>query len=376
MLVFMDGQAHYDSARIGHKYSTVSTTGCTWSVVPEGRFGNCIKRVSTDNSSAAGELMISPLTTRLGPWSAQKGGVCGFAVKVDNLAAIEVSPAAEFGVFSVFEGPTCHVMVKLNREGTFSLWADGNFEVLLAVSSEGLASGTWHYVEFKWVIDAVSGSFEIRVNGVPVLSFTGDTHERWDFTPSLQVWNAVHLLQVASWPQTFPTPTRVMLTMRMCDLYLADLNSSDPDDVSDFLGDGIVQTILPDGPGASTAWTPSSVPNWDMVNDRPAPDDDGTTVRAITPGLRDTYSFEDIPPTSVVKGVHINILARKEEEGASAVAPIVRQGSIDYVGPTQGVASIAYDRYLTQPYDLNPATGDKFTAAEVNADEFGVQKVF
>jgi hypothetical protein len=145
--------------------------------------------------------------------------------------------------------------------------------------------------------------------------------------------------------------------------------------VSDFLGDGVIDTIMPNGVGAATGWLTSSGPNWDMTNDRPAPDDDGTYVRATTPGTKDIYNFEDVPTGAQIKGIQLVAMARKEEEGSSAIKPIIYQGTTEYPGPTQGVASIAYDRFITQPYDLNPATGNKFTDVEINGGQFGFEKV-
>ena len=184
----------------------------------------------------------------------------------------------------------------------------------------------------------------------------------------LGIWNAVRVLGVDSDPSPF-------LVLRMCDFYLADLASTLAADVSDFLGDGVVATIVPNAAGSSAGWTPSSGASWDAVNDRPVPDDDATYVVATTVGSKDLYNFEDIPVGSLVKGIHVNILARKETTGAASVAPIVHPTSTDYLGPTQGVASTAYDRYVTQAWDLNPETGVKFTAAEINAGQFGVQKM-
>jgi hypothetical protein len=367
MLLFMDGQGHYDSTRIGHKYSAISHDHVQWSVTAEGRFGNCLKRLSTANTGNPGFLSISPLTTRLAPWTPtpNNGGVCGFALKVDDLTR-----AGGGALFTVLEGSTTHVYVRLNPAGTFTLWRYGTTEDdLVAQSSEGLTGGTWMFVEFKWVIHATTGLFQIRVNGIEILSYTGNTIETHQFTPTLGLWNAVHVLGVQS---TAVTPR---LTMRMCDLYLADLTSSAPDDVSDFLGDGIIETILPNNPGASTGWTPSTVPNWNQVNDRPAPDDDGSYVAAVFADTLDTYHFEDIPTDSVVKGIHVNLLARKEEPGSVTLAPVVHQAGVDYLGPVQGVTNVIYDRYLTQAWDLNPATGAKFTPAEINAGQFGVVKV-
>jgi hypothetical protein len=372
MLLFLDGQAHYDTTRIAMKYSKVDTTNVIWSVVPEGRFGNCIKRVSTSRSTF-GHLGISPLTTRLAPWTPTKSGVCGFAIKVDDLQraiaeAIIVVDGNEF--FTVMEGAAAHVGVILNPDGTFSLYRSRPTSGidLLAVSSEGLQSGAWAYIEFKWFIHPTNGTFEIRANGVPIMNYLGNTQDSRQLD-ILGVWNSVHLLYVEAENNTNP------IVLRMCDLYLADLDAADPDDVSDFLGDGIVETIMPNAPGAAANWTPNTGANWDATNERAAPDNDTTYVATTTPGTKDLYHFEDITPGAIVKAAHVCVMARKEDEGTSSIAPIVHQGTTDYLGPTQGVPSLVYDRYITQPWDLNPATGAKFTVAEINAGQFGVQKI-
>jgi len=372
MLLFMDGQAHYDSTRIGMKYSVVTVEGCTWSVVAEGRFGNCIKRV-TVGANNAGHLGISPLMTRLGPWTPTTSGVCGFAVKVDDLQEVGESGAGvmpsgeEF--FTLMEGSAAHVGLYLNPTGTLSLWRSrftSSFDKL-AESIEGLQSGAWCFLECKWFIDPTVGTFEIRANGVPIMQFTGNTKGSRN-GEEIGIWTGVNLL--AARPGSGD-----VVVLRMCDLYLADRVAADPDDVSDFLGDGIVETILPNGPGSATGWTPNVGANWDATNDDPAPDDDATYVTTTAPGITDLYHFEDLPPGTLVKGAHACILARKDSDGGAAIAPVVHQGGTDYVGPTQGISSITYDRYLTQPYDLNPATMAKFTDAEVNAGQFGVIKI-
>lgn len=371
MLLFMDGQGHYDTAGLPAKYSAVSTpSGVTWSVVAEGRFGNCIKKASSSQSFTNGYLAVAPLTTRLSSWLAiRPSGVCGFAVKVDDLRRLRsqtiVIPDGRGEFLAVMEGAICHVGVVLNPDGTFSLWRSrpGSDTDLLATSAEGLQSGAWAYVEFKWLIDAVTGNFQIRANGVEILNFTGNTQDSAALD-SVGVWSAVHVLGVACESSAQP------ITLRMCDLYLADLTSAAPDDVDDFLGDGTVSTIIPNGPGDMAGWSPTPAPNWDAVNDRPAPDGDTTYVQGTAPGTADRYHFEDVPPGSEIKGVHLNILARKLTEGASTLAPTVNAT----LGPAQGVTSLIYDRYLTQAWDLNPATGAKFTAAELNAAQFGMQK--
>jgi len=374
MLLFMDGQAHYSSAQIARKYSTLTDTATTWTVATDGRFGHCLKRVSA--SAFSGEsamLTIAPLMTRSGVWTPKTSGVAGFALKVDDLEALaDSSIAYNSTLIKIAEGASYHCRVNLNPAGTFTLIQNiGSAEnssgaTILAHSVGGIAGGSWAYLEFKWDLDG--GSFEIRVNGSTVLDYTGTITENELLFNSLGVWNGIKILGITS--QATP-----LLTLRMADLYLADLESADADDVSDFLGDGTIETIRPNAAGAASAWTPSAGSNYQNVDDDAAADDDATYNSTTAPNTIDSYNFENLPAGSVVNGVHVNILARKAATGSAAIAPVYRQGGVNYVGPTQGVASEDYDRYVMQPMDLNPATSAKFTESEINANEFGVKKV-
>lgn len=368
MLLFMDGMAHYGEPQLGFKYTNRNNTDCTWSIVSEGRFGGtCLKRVSTAPNSGGGSgyLDVAPLATRAGLWTPTLSGVCGFAVKIDNLNKISTSP---IGLFMIVEQFFFHLRVIVEGNGTFSVYRilPLGFDEVIATSIEGLQSNTWAYVEFKWILHETDGLFEIRVNTIPVLTFTGKT--MGPVSNTLRLWNAVRLFSLNS------NSGAPMLTMRFADLYLADLGGG-AGDVKDFLGDGVIQTIFPNGPGLAAGWTPSSgTANWDLVNDKPLPDYDGTYVETTPPGTRDCHEFEDIPAGANILGVHYNMLARKVDEGTMTVKPIAGQGGVMYDGPTQGVASTAYDRYLTQPYDVNPATGVAWTAAEINAGQWGILK--
>jgi hypothetical protein len=378
MLLFMDGMAHYDSSRISLKYTTVNAVGVTWAITSEGRFGNCLTRVSTSNVGTSGYLGITPFTTRAGYWTPPPGGVCGFAIKVDDLARVGSAPPglSPYGLLVVEEtamgspvgAGAFHLRVDLQPNGTFTLSRRGTGlggDVILANSIKGLTSNAWAYVECKWLIDDTVGTFEIRVNTIPVLTYSGDT--RVSDAANFGVWNSVRLFTVNA-------VSGGGLVLRASDLYLADLTAPNAADVHDCLGDGQVATIMPNAAGASTGWTPAGATNWDTQHDRPAPDDDATYVRAVTAGTQDTYQFEDIPVGSVVKAAQLSLLPRKETEGSATLAPLVHQGATDYVGPTQGVGNILYDRYLLQPYDLNPATAAAWTDATINAGQWGLRK--
>jgi hypothetical protein len=382
MLLFMDGQAHYATEDLPLKYNRVATGYAVLSVVPEGRSGNCIKRVSTSNdvtSDALAHLAISPLMTRTGLWTPTTSGVCGFALKVNDVGRCRQAfrGTNPIDLFVVVENNQAHVKVSISQDGTFLLRGCAatmiGAEILLAQTAEGIQSNVWNFLEFKWFIDTTAGTFQLRVNGVEILNFTGNTNMQqeslWNPT-SMGIWTAVHVLGQASSPPPY-------LTLWMEDLYLADLTGG-AGDVKDFLGDGTIATIFPDGPGLAAGWTPNpdapGIANWDQVNDKPAPDGDTTYVVTTAPGTRDCHTFENIPGGSTVFGAHYNLLLRKESEGTVLIKPVVGQGGVQYDGPEQGVGAITYGRYLTVPYDVNPATGAPWTAAEINAGQWGIVK--
>lgn len=364
-VVFLDGVGHYDTPLIGEKYSTINTglgPSTAWAVTAEGRFGNCIKRTALTNGTP-GYLDAAPLLTQSGVALPTASGFVGFAMKVDDLLGVSTALPSSCRVCRVMEGTLYHLSFDLQSDGTFAVhrYDSATQVVKLAVSAEGLTADTWAYVECKWVISDTVGVAQIRVNGTTILSFAGDTKGTWFPIGTLGVWTAARLWEM----QSAASP---LLIVRTCDLYLANMTGSDN---IDFLGDIVVDKILPDGVGNSSSWTPTPGPNnWADVNEVP-PDGDTSYVAATAPGTRDTYSFEDVLGDPLA--IQIVAYARKETAGGAEITPTVRTAGVDYDGIAQGVADTAYTFYHW-PYDTNPDTGAPWTKAEMDAAEFGPLK--
>jgi hypothetical protein len=66
------------------------------------------------------------------------------------------------------------------------------------------------------------------------------------------------------------------------------------------------------------------------------------------------------------------MLAKKDLPGNRLIAPVVRQGGVNYLGDDLGVNQ---DSYLFDHavFQENPATSAPFTITEVNTDEWGVK---
>jgi hypothetical protein len=247
----------------------------------------------------------------------------------------------------------------------------GDEQWVLGETAQGIRAGEWVYLELKVQLkgrfgwnDGTNGRVVIRANMVTIFDYTGDPGATsWGYTYSNN-WTSMRLLNFASASGT--------VTSKMCDLYLVDLQGSG-DQKRDFLGDGTINYIVPNGVGASSAWTPTpAVPNWSNVEEIP-PDDATSYVSADTAAMRDSYQMTDIPLTAEPKLFQWVAYMKKQTEGGCVVKPVFRAGGINYDGPGQGVASTSY-RYQLQIYDTNPATGLTITPAQINAAEFGAIK--
>lgn len=104
--------------------------------------------------------------------------------------------------------------------------------------------------------------------------------------------------------------------------------------------------------------------------------DDGDFLTAASAGLRETFAFGDIPgsyPSHDVAGVIVTARSRKGTSGPTALNALARVGGTTYapgaMSPAPAEVLSASQRVLT----TNPATGVKWTQAEVNAAEFGIE---
>ena len=324
-LLFMDG---FDVADVLLKW--VATGNVQANQPP--RFSGLSIRMPSNGSFVKKAITVS---TKL---------LLGFAYKVIALPADEV-------ISSLYGdgGATTHLTLSVNSGGAVIVRRG---TTVLATSASGLITGSaWSYVEWSATIDATAGIVTVKVGGVSVISFTGNT-KNGGTNLSL---DAVSISSSGS-------------DMYFDDLYVCDgLGSVN----NAFLGDVRVQTLLPMGTGSSTQLTPTGVANnWDNVNDVPLVT---TTFNAsATVGQRDTYAMSDlIAGTGTIFGVQETIYAAKSDAGAASIKAAVKSGATVYYDATQSIgASVA-------PYvavrETDPATAAAWTVANLNAMEFGAE---
>jgi len=273
-------------------------------------------------------------------------------------------------VFDVRSVAGSHLLVKLNADGSVSVYRSGNNldwgayydssasigsgAVLLGSSAAGLVhvNVPFHF-QAKATIHDSTGAVEIRINSVAVLTLTNQDTRNGAPT------NVTNLLHGAA------SKVSATTTVYYDDIWVAD----------DFIGDRRVDSHKPIEDGANQDGTPSSAgDHFAMVDEMPEPDDDTSYVTLAAASDRESYGMEDFKNSgSAIDAVMIVLDAKKVTSGAATIGALMRQGVTNYDGPGVGLATDYTRIKVVSPID--PATGVAWTESGLNAAEFGELKV-
>lgn len=333
-LLFMESFDGYGgTAAHATKWSTMSGLG-TSSPAP---------RTGTHRVASVGTGIVRPIS----PGSATLiVGVAFYWSGINQGSVILWPNAAPFGTFA-------QCALTLDEDSKVSVRAPYNNSAALGTSADAvLVTGSWNFIEWKITV-ANAGSYEVKVNGISVLSGSGDTQG--------QTATGVGSM-------TFVTGT----FNGFDDLYVLDSTGSMN---NDFIGDCKVERISPQaGNGANVGLTPSNgTDHGAMVDELPANDDTDYNAGS-TAGVKDTYVFGDLASTGVVKAVQLSVRAKKTDSPTKQLALVTRLGGVDYDSATQAVASTTYGQYQ-QILETRPSDGGTWTVADVNGAEFGLKVV-
>jgi hypothetical protein len=218
-------------------------------------------------------------------------------------------------------------------------------------------SNSWLYLEFKTTIHATAGSYELRVDTVPVLTGSGVTS-----AGGSGVWDRVGLYGGINGAQSD--------YWYFDDLYICDGSGSTR---NSFLGIQRVEPVwMKPGAGFHQGFTPSSGTDHGAMVDETIPDDD-STYNAAAAAAKDTYQHFDLTLPGVINGVQVNAAWRKTDAGTCTARALTRSGGTTYAGAIQSPLTT----WIIQPevLEVDPATGTDWTAAAFNAAEFGAERV-
>lgn len=224
----------------------------------------------------------------------------------------------------------------------------------VAVAVGAIATPTdWNYIEAKITFSS-TGSYDIRVNGVTVMSGTGNTDQTSQGTTNLVQFGHVQNKR-----------------LQYDDFYICDDSGTVN---NNFLGEVYVQKVRPNAAGDDADFTPSSGDNYAAV-DEDTIDDDSTYVESRTANEKDLYHYENLDSGVVgtIFGVIAKPVLKKTDGGARTYRLLAKSGSTETNSGTR-YPSVSYVRqgYI---WETDPDTSAQWTVSGFNAAQFGLQVV-
>lgn len=272
-----------------------------------------------------------------------------------------------------------------NNTGHFSFMSDAGTTVHLTLTLTGgitptikvyrgtvggtlLATGTvptwitgqWYYCEFQATLSDTVGVITVKLNGATVINLTGQDTKNGGTKTVFDSFQFNHNWTVNSG-----------VDMYYDDVYVTNGAGSAN---NGFLGDITVETLLPNGDGATNQFLGSdgnSVSNYALVNEAGAPVttsyvEDGTTTE------RDLYAYGDLATASgPVYGVQVASYAQASASGARNLKNAVRSGTTVATSTTKPLVTTYLPALSIQ--EVDPSTSAAWDIAGINAAQFGVE---
>lgn len=339
-LLWMDGFEGYGDTddqpvqtALARRYTVVSTHD----VQDDGRFGGW----SLQPDTASGTFITPSLTT-------DDTLIVCFALKypftIDNIGS---------WFLDLWSSGTVGMRVGADADGALRVYL-GGAELQRSVPSI-INPRRWHWLEFKVVCDNTTGSYELKVDGVSILSASGV-----DTQSNLAYYDQVMLSGVDI--SSAETP-------RFDDFFVMDSTGGVYDD---FIGQRRIDVIIPDDDTATVDWTTSSGSNhWELVDDLD-PDDDTTYVEDTVSTNQDIWTYSALSDIDSIDALCLVTDVRVTDANTYDLTTIVKSGGTEYTANAGTISSTSYampERLMT----VDPDTSSAWTQSGVNGVEMGVE---
>lgn len=253
-----------------------------------------------------------------------------------------------------------HVFMARNYDGSLTVYRnDGASNTSLGTTApDVIRVSDAYYVEMKTTIHNSTGTVDVWVNGVNVLSLTGQDTQNGSSSSVRTLWMGNEAGNGnTEWD--------------IDDLYTFDSVAGEVDDV---LGPVRVEWLKADGIGTHTGdfTNVGGASEWQSVRDVSGPDDDTTYITSATVGHQHTSTMGNTSlPAGTIYGVQALIHARVTDAGFRGIKPLFVQGGSDYLG-TEQYPGTSY-RYLHEVFETDPDTSAAWDIAGVNSVQLGVE---
>jgi len=278
--------------------------------------------------------------------------IVGMAIKRSNSSFANTTAD---GFLTLYDGSTKQIYLRHGGNGSIAVTRGDGTQ--LAVSADNVFSPSdYAFVEFKATINNSTGSYEVRVNDVTILSGSGvDTQNSANAYA-----NAVGICA------TIENSGGAMTAID--DFYVCDSSGSVN---NDFLGDVVIESVFPNADGTNSSFTLSTGTSHYAVIDEAAQNGDTDYAYSATLNARETVNLGNISVVGgVVKGVVVHACARKDGSDTRGVKPVVKSGATYSLGAELNLSS-GYN-LASHVYELDPNTSTAWTETTVNAIEAGV----
>lgn len=338
-LLFCDG---FERSTLGSKYDDYGYNAISSADARTGSRSACYAcNAKTFVPSASGSTWIMGMAAKL----AVGGGSCGM-----------------WAYLNVLDGANGQCGVFVNSNGAISIarGGPGGYQQawVYTTAPSVFRFGQWNYIEAKIVIHSSAGTALVKLNGETVINQTGlNTQARATAT-----WNGFSF-DIGGNPGYVD------------DLVVCDASGSQNNDL---LGQVRVVNILPvtdavDAGSNADFTCNTGTDHGALVDDGITSDDDTTYVYSSTPNHVDSWNFGALGYTGTIKGVMLDVTAKKTESGTRAIQLMTRPASTNRFLTT--------DRYLGQTnylhylgiWELNPEDSAAWEVADVDGSEFGVK---
>lgn len=238
-------------------------------------------------------------------------------------------------LLSILINATTHKMVITHQSGTIT-------------STTAFADDTHYLVEVRFKIDNSVGEVELRVDGVTVGSFSGDTFG------SIATFDNIY----------FTNNAQVAL-------YIDDIAFNDIIGGNDnsWCGDGKIIALVPNGNGYSSQWvnnSGSSVNNYLYIDEQPPSDSD--YVRATGSSYIDAYDLSTFDVAGqTIQRVWIVSRAKSDVAGDYFLQGIRVSGSNYLVTGSLPTSFGRIDISATGTWNVNPFTNNPWTQEQLDS---------
>jgi hypothetical protein len=305
---------------------------------------------------------VTPSNTyaRTGSYSCDAWGLTKYPAPGDStsIMGFGIYMMAGYGPLNVryYSGATLQCWLAVGASGIYAYRGSGTAN-LLGSDTRPVRNAAWSYVEIKVFLSQTVGTITVKVNGEQVLALTG-------------------LDNCAAAETTYGEISFSMSGLGQCfldDVYICDGTGAQ---CNDFLGECRVVTLLPQtdavAAGSNADFTCSTGTDHGALVDEASPNDDTDYVSSSTLNHVDTWEYPALGYTGTIKGVQMNLWARKTDSGTRAIAAVTRPVSTNRVHATNHYIGTGY-LYWRSIWELNPEDSAAWEVADIDGAEFGVK---